>query len=85
MASGSRLRRQSLTILCSGRGLIVRWMAKIDGRRLERWQTRRAVGGVLIVLVVHTILNEGDVELIRIISARRVEPHERRLYEYGDL
>jgi uncharacterized protein len=46
-----------------------------------RWQTIGMVGGVLILLVAHTVSFEKDSEVIRIISARRAERHERRRYE----
>jgi uncharacterized DUF497 family protein len=39
------------------------------------------VEGVLLLLVAHTFLEEADVEVVRIISARRAERQERRRYE----
>jgi uncharacterized protein len=36
-----------------------------------RWQTIGAVEGVVVVLVAHTVREEGIHEIIRIISARR--------------
>ncbi len=57
---------------------------RIEGGE-QRWQTIGAVYGVLILLVAHTIREEDDegrvVEIIRIISARRATPRERRRYE----
>jgi hypothetical protein len=58
----------------------------VDGE--QRWQTtgvvRRASGGVLLLLVVHTFREEVDpgvfVEVVRIISARKATPMERRSY-----
>jgi uncharacterized DUF497 family protein len=47
----------------------------------RRWQTLGMVDGVLMLLVAHTVRDEGDIEIIRIISARRAEPKERRRYE----
>jgi uncharacterized DUF497 family protein len=47
----------------------------VDGE--ERWQTIGMVGGLIILLVVHTM----DDEVIRIISARKATPRERRIYE----
>jgi uncharacterized DUF497 family protein len=42
------------------------------------------VRGIGLIVVIHTVENEGeDDELIRLISARRAEPHERRAYEGG--
>lgn len=47
----------------------------------ERWQTLGAVAGLIILLVAHTIREDDGVEVIRIISARRANLHERRRYE----
>lgn len=49
-----------------------------------RWQTIGRVGGCLLLLVAHTMRDNKDgTEVIRIISARRAEPKERRRYEHG--
>ena len=48
-----------------------------------RWQTIGMAFGVSLLLVAHTVEDE-DVETIRIISARRAEPSERRKYEQQD-
>lgn len=54
----------------------------------ERWQTVGLVGGVVVLLVVHTWHDEqrhdeqGD-ESVRIISARKATRTERRAYEEG--
>jgi uncharacterized protein len=53
----------------------------VDGE--QRWQTIGALDGVLLLLVVHTLEEEDDEEVLRLISARKVERHERRLYEDG--
>ena len=47
----------------------------------ERWQTIGMVNGVLILLVVHTVEEHDDKETIRIISARKATPSERKRYE----
>lgn len=51
----------------------------------QRWQTVGAVHGLVILVVAHTVAEEdadgGSVEIIRIISARRATPRERRRYE----
>lgn len=47
----------------------------------ERWQTLGRVGDILILLVAHTIREDDGVEIIRIISARKAERHERTHYE----
>ena len=53
--------------------------------REERWQTLGVVHGVTVLLVAHTITEddaEGEaVEVIRIISARRATPRERKRYD----
>lgn len=41
------------------------------------------IGGILLVLVVYTMRNEEDEEVIRIISARKATAAERRRYEAG--
>ena len=52
----------------------------IDGE--EGWQTVGfAREALLVVLVIHTITNDNGGELIRIISARRATPRERKAYE----
>ena len=48
----------------------------------RRWQTLGLVDGYLLLLVAHTDRDDVDgTEVIRIISARRVEPKERKHYE----
>jgi uncharacterized DUF497 family protein len=47
----------------------------------ERWQTLGRVGGVVVVLVAHTYDEENGEEVIRLISARKATPLERRAYE----
>src|SRR5580658_7135390 len=47
----------------------------------ERWITVGAIGPGSILLVVHTFYEEQGEEIIRIISARAAESHERRAYE----
>lgn len=46
-----------------------------------RWQTLGIVDGVLLLLVAHTVQDDDGIEVIRIISARRAEPKERKRYE----
>jgi uncharacterized DUF497 family protein len=51
----------------------------------RRWQSIGSVRGFMILVVAHTLTEEdaeGElVEIIRIISARRATPRERRRYE----
>jgi uncharacterized DUF497 family protein len=50
----------------------------------QRWQTVGMAGGCLLLLVAHTVRFEDEgIEVVRIISARRVNRKEWRLYEYG--
>ena len=52
----------------------------VDGE--ERWQTIGRVNGQMLILIAHTIFDEDtNVETIRIISARKVEPQEKKRYE----
>jgi uncharacterized protein len=49
----------------------------------HRWQTIGMVNGCLVILVAHTLCFEEDnVELVRIISARRASRQERKRYEH---
>jgi uncharacterized DUF497 family protein len=47
----------------------------------ERWITVGAIGAGSILLVVHTLSQREGEEVIRIISARAAESHERGEYE----
>jgi uncharacterized protein len=47
----------------------------------ERWQTIGVVRGIRVLLVAHTV-QEGDA-MIRILSARKATPQERRIYAQG--
>ena len=50
----------------------------------ERWQTVGMAGGCLLILVAHTVRFEDEgMEVVRIISARRVDRAERKRYEHG--
>jgi uncharacterized protein len=54
---------------------------RIEGGE-HRWQTLGSTGsGYAILLVAHVYRDEADVEVIRIISARRAEPHEKKRYD----
>ena len=53
----------------------------VDGE--ERWQTIGSVGGVVLLLVAHTWVDDGAETAIRIISARKANLHERKRYEEG--
>jgi len=49
----------------------------------ERWQTVGVIRGSMTVLVAHTYCEVAGEEVIRIISARKATPSERRAYEEG--
>jgi len=62
--------------------------AKSEQDRIEngeqRWKTIGMAGGCLLILLAHTVRFEDDgIEVVRIISARRADRKERRLYEHG--
>ena len=50
-----------------------------DGQ--ERWHTIGLVGGITVLLVVHTVEEQNGEEKIRIISARKAVRRERALYD----
>ena len=52
---------------------------EIDGE--ERWQTIGRIGDLMVLLVAHTVVDDEDDVIFRIISARRATAHERRRYE----
>ena len=63
-------------------------LAVTDQDRIEnseqRWQTVGMADGYLLLLVAHTVRFEDEgIEVVRIISARRVDRAERRRYEHG--
>ena len=47
----------------------------------ERWQTLGMVSGMVILLLAHTFREKDDEEYVRIISARKATPRERKIYE----
>ena len=49
----------------------------------QRWQTIGLVHGVLLLLVAHTYTEADGAETIRIISARKADKAERRIYAEG--
>lgn len=63
-------------------------LAVTDQDRIEngeqRWQTVGVVDGHLLLLVAHTLRFEDEgIEVVRIISSRRVDRAERKRYEHG--
>jgi uncharacterized DUF497 family protein len=51
----------------------------VDGE--ERWRTLGLIGGMVILIVVHTYIEHDGHETIRIISARKATKQERKRYE----
>lgn len=50
----------------------------------QRWQTVGMVEAYLLILVAHTVRLEDDrIEVVRIVSARRLDRAERKRYEQG--
>lgn len=47
----------------------------------QRWQTLGLVQGVVVLLVAHTYTTTEGEETVRIISARKADRSERRIYE----
>lgn len=52
---------------------------RIEGSE-QRWRTLGMVDGMVLLVVAHTVEDEQNAQVIRIISARRAEPRERRRY-----
>jgi uncharacterized DUF497 family protein len=47
----------------------------------QRWHAVGVVGVVTVLLVVHIYIGEAGAERVRIISARKATPWERKIYE----
>jgi uncharacterized DUF497 family protein len=47
----------------------------------QRWHAIGTINHIVVLVVVHTYPDPEDDERIRIISARKATPHERRRYE----
>jgi len=54
---------------------------RADGGGEVRWRAVGVAGGAAVLLVAHTVQEEGGDEIVRLISARRATRKERRLYE----
>ena len=62
-------------------GETVTWLVPLVNDGEERWQTLGLVGEVVVLLVAHTYHEQGEIEMIRIISARKATRQERKCYE----
>lgn len=63
-------------------------LAVTDQDRIDngerRWKTVGMVEGYMLLLVAHTLrLEDAGIEVVRIISSRRVDRAERKRYEHG--
>jgi uncharacterized DUF497 family protein len=72
-----RLQWRSLTIRSASQ-------ARIGLLRAKRLWTLGRVEDLNILVVVHTVVDERDEEVNRIISARKATPRERAFYEEVD-
>jgi uncharacterized DUF497 family protein len=54
---------------------------RVDEAGSPRWQALGLAGGVLLLLVAHTVREEAQDEVVRIISARRATRKERNRYD----
>lgn len=59
--------------------------ALVERDRIEggeyRWQTLGLVEGVILLLVAHTVTEDEEDEIVRIVSARRATRKERARYD----
>ena len=59
--------------------------ALVEQGRIEggeyRWQTLGLVEGVILLLVAHTVQDDDEDEIVRIVSARRATRKERTRYD----
>ena len=51
----------------------------VDGE--ERWLTLGLASGIVVLVVAHTYGEKDGEEMIRLISARRASPLDRRIYD----
>jgi uncharacterized DUF497 family protein len=70
---------ETATLVFDDPGFIMLPDRDVEGE--ERWHTLGRAGDALLLLVAHTLQDDEGEEIVRIISAREVTPHERRLYE----
>jgi uncharacterized protein len=54
---------------------------RVDEAGDTRWQAIGRIGNLTVLLVAHTIREEDEDEIVRLISARRATRRERNRYE----
>ena len=70
---------ETATLVFDDPGFVMLPDRDVEGE--ERWHTLGSAGDALLLLVAHTLQDDEGEEIVRIISARKAESHERRLYE----
>jgi uncharacterized DUF497 family protein len=60
--------------------ILMPWSSRTE-LRAENFAGKPLVGGVVLLLVAHTARNQGEDEVIRIISARKASRKERVRYD----
>jgi len=82
--AASNLRKHKVrfddAMLVFGDAFAVMEQDRVAGEEV-RWQTLGCPGGNLLLMVAHTVRNEGEDEIIRIISARKATRRERKRYD----
>jgi uncharacterized DUF497 family protein len=58
---------------------LTRFDRVVDGE--DRWHTMGMIGATVVLLVVHSYLDEENEMVTRIISARKATPTERNAYD----
>ena len=70
----------AIRIFANENELVTEFNGVVNGE--ERWEAVGILANAVII-VIHTIENEnGSEELYRVISARKLKPHERKKYGY---
>lgn len=54
---------------------------RVDETGEQRWQAIGIAGGTAVLLVAHTVREDAEGEIVRIVSARRANRKERERYE----
>jgi uncharacterized DUF497 family protein len=74
-----RISFQTAKLVFDDPSVVIQEDRVVDGE--ERWKALGLVGGAVVVLVVHTHSEELEKSVIRVISARKAAPAERRAYD----
>ena len=75
-------RNSSQSLLCSASGYPTEFKTHYSSEGGElRWQALGLVARVALLLVAHAVRDEGENEVVRLISARRATRNERQRYD----